>query len=173
MLPSPSANRLFPQAAEPLLPSLIDLLSQPVCHLWDNHWPILHSAMLAAAEQPQIALLCCLVGRGQVRDSVARIARPVDNKQRPVDQLVSWFCIRCHRVLLTQVRPRTHGHDGLHPRIISQCRAQSGGPAVALPKEYVWDGFERETKCTLPAIAGRNERLSSKCASVKTRTWNL
>ena len=58
----------------------IDLLHQPVGHLWDHDWVVLHRTMLTAAEQPQVALLRRLVGRHQVRDGIAGIARAVDHE---------------------------------------------------------------------------------------------
>lgn len=42
--------------------SLIDFLRQPIGQLWHHDWPVLHCAMLAAAEQPQVTLLGRLVG---------------------------------------------------------------------------------------------------------------
>jgi hypothetical protein len=60
--------------------SPIDFLFQPIGHLRDHDWPVFHRAMLAEAEQPQIARLRCMVGRHQVRDGEEAIARAVDHE---------------------------------------------------------------------------------------------
>jgi len=78
--PSHPASPIGSSLVTQLNPLLIDLLNQPVGHLWDHDWPVLHRAMLAAAEQPQVALLRRLVGRHQVWDGVAGIARAIDHE---------------------------------------------------------------------------------------------